>query len=110
MSQLGAADIAALIADLNTAGGAVDITLGQDTINGVRDSDAVEFFGAEAPAVRGDDLALHVETAAIPATWVPGETVVVDDDDDNFDDQPFVIRELVTYGDGAMTRLHLRNP
>jgi hypothetical protein len=109
MSHLGAADIAAMIADLLAAGGAVQMTLGTATINGVRDTDAVELFGMESAPVRADDLALHVETASLSALMVPGATVVVTDDEE-FDDQPFVIRELVQYGDGAMTRIHLRNP
>lgn len=106
MSHLGAADIAAMMADLFAAGGAVEITLGPTTVNGVRDSDAVELFGLEAPPVRADDLALHIGTNSLPGL-APGVTIIVDGGE--FSEQPFIARELVIYGDGAMTRIHLRN-
>jgi len=102
MAVLGEADVAAMLADLEEAGGGVDVTLGATTVTGLFDREAVEVLGGEMPAVVAADETVHVRSGALPglASRVP---VAVGGAD-------YLVLKVLTYGDGAMTRVALRKP
>jgi len=102
MSVLGEADVAAMLADLEEAGGGVDVTLGDVTVTGLLDCEAVEVLGGEMPAVVAADETVHVRSGALPGL-ASGAPVTVDGID-------YVVLKVLTYGDGAMTRVALRKP
>ena len=102
MSVLGEADVAAILADLEEAGGGVDVTLGATTVTGLLDREAVEVLGGEMPAVVAADETVHVRSGALPGL-ASGAPVTVGGTD-------YVVLKVLYYGDGAMTRIALRKP
>jgi hypothetical protein len=102
MAYLGAADIAAMLADLDAAEGAVEVTLGSNTVNGLRDEEAVELLGGEMPAIVAADLIVHVASGSLPGLASKSSVVV--------DGSSYKILKVMPYGDGAMTRIALRQP
>lgn len=102
MSVLGGSDIPELLADLATAGGTVSVTLGEKTIPGILDREAVEVLGDEMPGVVSDQEVVHVQTGALPGL-ASGVSITVGG-------LPHVVLKALPYGDGAMTRIVLRKP
>ena len=102
MSFLGDEDVGAMLADLAEAGGGVDVTLGTMTVTGLLDREAVEIFGGEMPAVVAADEIVHVRSGALPGL-ASGAPVTVGGVD-------YVVLKVLSYGDGAMTRIALRKP
>ena len=102
MSFLGDEDVGAMLADLAEAGGGVDVTLGTMTVTGLLDREAVEIFGGEMPAVVAADEIVHVRSGALPGL-ASGTPVTVGGVD-------YVVLKVLSYGDGAMTRIALRKP
>jgi hypothetical protein len=99
---LGESDIAAMLADLAAAGGAVEVILGAAKTTGLDDRQAAEVFGGEMPGVISMDEGVHVQTGALPGL-ASGSAITVDG-------VARVVREATPYGDGAMTRIALRDP
>lgn len=102
MSVLSEADVAAMLADLEEAGGGVHVTFGDVTVTGLLDREAVEVLGGEMPAVVAADETVHVRSGVLPglASGVPV----------TLDGTEYVVLKVLTYGDGAMTRIALRKP
>jgi len=100
MAFLGASDIAAMLADLADAEGAVKVKLGGITVNGLLDEEAVELLGTEMPGVIAADLLVHIATDSLPGL-TSGSTVSVDN-------VPYKTLNAKVYGDGAMMRIALR--
>lgn len=102
MTFLGESDIAAMLADLTSAGGGVEVTLGSTTVHGILDREAVELFGGEMPAVIAADEVVHVQSGAL-AGLASGVSITVEG-------VAYVVLKALPYGDGAMTRIALRKP
>ena len=102
MSFLMESDIAAILADLEEAGGGVEVTLGDATVTGLLDREAVEVLGGEMPALVAADETVHVRSGVLPglASGVPVTVGSVE----------YVVLKVLSYGDGAMTRIALRKP
>ena len=64
--SLGGFDIAAMLADLAQADGVVEVTLGDVTVFGLLDREAVEILGGEMPAVVAADETVHVQSKVLP--------------------------------------------
>jgi hypothetical protein len=99
---LGEADIAAMLGDLAMVGGTVAVTLGNTTVSGILDREAVEVLGDEMPGVVSDQEIVHVQTGALPGL-ASGASITVG----GFS---CVVLKALPYGDGAMTRIVLRKP
>lgn len=102
MSVLGGSDIPEVLADLAAAGGTVSVTLGEKTIPGILDREAVEVLGDEMPGVVSDQEVVHVQTGALPGLG-SGVSITVRG-------LSYVVLKALPYGDGAMTRVVLRKP
>ena len=102
MPFLGESDIAAMLADLAAAGGGVNVTLGETTVAGLLDHEAVELLGGEMPAVVAADEVVHVKAGTLPGL-ASGTPITVGGID-------YVVLKALPYGDGAMTRIALRKP
>jgi len=102
VSVLGEEDVAAMLDDLAEAGGGVDVTLAATTVTGLLDREAVEILGGEMPTVVAADETVHVRSAALPGL-ASGAPVTVGGVD-------YVVLKVLSYGDGAMTRIALRKP
>ncbi len=102
MSFLGSSDIPAVLADLAMVGGTVAVTLGEKTVTGILDREAVEVLGDEMPGVVSDEEIVHVQTDVLPGL-ASGASITVG----GF---PYVVQKALPYGDGAMTRIVLRKP
>jgi len=102
MSFLGESDIAAMLADLSAAEGAVDVTIGDTTVTGLLDQEAVELLGGEMPGVIAADEMVHIRTGTLPGL-VSGVAITVGG-------TSYKVLKIMPYGDGAMTRIALRKP
>lgn len=100
--MLGEADIAAMFDHLDCVDGAVDVKVGTTTVKGLRDREAMEVLGEQMPGVIAGQDTVHVQSGALPGL-APGVTVTVDG-------KAYVAREVLPYGDGAMTKILLRTP
>ena len=100
--SFGGLDIPAMLADLAEAGGAVEVTLGDVTVLGLRDREAVEILGGEMPAVVAADEIVHIQSGVLPGLG-SGVTVTVDG-------TAYSVLKVLPYGDGAMVRVVLRTP
>jgi len=99
---LGESDISVIMADLATAGGGVKVILGDSKVTGLLDREAIEFFGAEMPAVVAAEEIVHVQGGALPGL-ASGTSITVAGTD-------YTVLKVLPYGDGAMTRVVLRKP
>lgn len=102
MSIFGASDIAAMLEDLAAMDGAVEVTLGSTTVNGLLDREAVQLLGGEMPAVIAADQIVHVVTGTLPGL-ASGVAITVDSIN-------YKVLQVLPYGDGALTRIALRTP
>lgn len=102
MSVLGGSDIPEILADLAATGGTVSVTLGEKTVPGILDREAVEVLGDEMPGVVSDQEVVHVQTGALPGL-ASGVSITVGG-------LSYVVLKALPYGDGAMTRIVLRKP
>jgi hypothetical protein len=102
MSFLGGADIPEVLADLALVGGTVAVTLGEATVTGVLDREAIEILGDEMPGAVSEEEVVHVQTGVLPGL-VSGAAIGVG----GF---PYIVQKVLPYGDGAMTRIVLRKP
>ncbi len=102
MAFLGASDIAAMLADLADAEGAVEVTLGAVTTNGLLDQGAVELLGGEMPGVIGAEDIVHIRSGILPGLE-SGVAITVNG-------TSYKVLQVLPYGDGAMTRIALRKP
>ena len=102
MTFLGESDIASMLSDLAASGGGVDVTLGTTTVTGLLDREAAEILGGEMPAVVAADELVHVRSDSLPGL-ASGVSITVGGTD-------YVVLKVLPYGDGAMTRIALRNP
>lgn len=100
--SLGGFDIAAMLADLAGAGGVVEVTLGDATVFGLLDREAVEILGGEMPAVVAADEMVHVQNGVLPGLQ-SGATITVGG-------TAYTVLKVLPYGDGAMVRVALRTP
>jgi hypothetical protein len=100
--SFGADDIAAILADLAAAGGTVTVTIGASTVTGLRDREAVEILGGDMPGPVGVEESVHVQSGTLSGL-VSGASITVGG-------TAYVVREVLVYGDGAMTRVLLRKP
>lgn len=97
--RLGESDIAAMLADLAGADGAVEVVLGSLSTTGLFDRAALQIFDGEMPTTVADGEAVHIEAGAL-AGLVPGSEITVAGVD-------YTVRSVLPYGDGAMERLSL---
>jgi len=102
MSFLGESDIAEMLADLSAAEGAVEVAIGDTTVTGLLDREAVELLGGEMPGVMAADEMVHVRTGTLPGL-ASGVAITVGG-------TSYKILKIIPYGDGAMTRIALRKP
>ena len=102
MSFLGESDIATMLADLAATGGGIDVALGETTLTGLLDREAVELLGGEMPAVVAADEVVHVQSGTLPGL-ASGASITVGG-------VAYVVLKVLPYGDGAMTRIALRKP
>jgi hypothetical protein len=102
MGFLGGSDIPEALADLALVGGTVAVTLGETTVTGMLDREAVEVLVDEMPGAVSEDEVVHVQTGTLPAL-TSGVAITVS----GF---PYVVQKALPYGDGAMTRIVLRKP
>jgi len=72
------------------------------TVNGLRDRDAIEFFGGEGTGVQATDDAVHVQASALPGLEV-GSAITIDG-------TSFTVHAIQPYSDGAMIRILPRTP
>lgn len=100
MGRLGESDVAAMLADLEKADGTVEVGFGALITKGLLDHAAVELLGEQMPGVVGADRIIHIATDSLPGL-VSGLQITVDD-------VGYIVREVLPYGDGAMTMLPLR--
>ena len=100
--SLGGFDIAAMLADLAQAGGVVEVTLGDVTVFGLLDREAVEILGGEMPAVVAADEMVHVQNGVLPGLQ-SGAAITVGG-------TAYTVLKFLPYGDGAMVRIALRTP
>lgn len=99
---LGTADIQAMLDDLERSGATIDVCLGSTTVLGLWDHEALEVLGGEMPGAIANDLAVHIATGSLPGLR-SGSAITVNG-------TPHIVREILPYGDGAMTRVALRSP
>lgn len=99
MAFLGDSDIDAMLTDLSALDGTVDVTIGGTTVKGLYDEEAQELLGGDMPGVIGTDKVVHVKTGALSGL-VPGVSITVGG-------TAYKAREVLPYGDGAMTRVFL---
>lgn len=99
---LGGFDIAAMLADLAEAGGVVEVTLGDVTVFGLLDREAVEILGGEMPAIVAADEIVHVQSGVLPGLQ-SGASITVGG-------TAYTALKVLPYGDGAMVRVALRTP
>lgn len=102
MGHFGESDITAMLADLAEAGATVAVTIGETTVNGLLDHQAVEVLGDEMPGVIANEKGVHVKTGSLPGL-ASGAAITVGG-------TAYIVRESLPYGDGAMTRIALRTP
>lgn len=102
MGFLGGSDIPEVLADLALVGGTVAVTLGDTTVSGIRDREAVEVLADEMPGAVSEEEVVHVQTGALPGL-TSGVAITVSG-------VPYVVQKALPYGDGAMTRIVLRKP
>ncbi len=102
MTFLGGSDIPEVLADLALVGGTVSVTLGETTVTGVLDREAVEVLADEMPGAISEAEVVHVQAGALPGL-TSGAAITVG----GF---PYVVQKALPYGDGAMTRIVLRKP
>ena len=100
--SLGESDIAAMLGELAVMGGTVEVTLGDNTVPGVMDTEAAEVLGDEMPGAISEAEIVHVQTGALPGL-ASGASITVG----GF---RYVVQKALPYGDGAMTRIVLRKP
>lgn len=100
MGFLGQDEITEMMAVLAAAGGGVTVVRGSTSVHGLRDREAVELFGQDTPGVRAMDEVVHVASAALP-NLTPGTYLTVDG-------TAYRVRDVVSYGDGALLAIHLR--
>lgn len=96
---LGESDIAAMLADLAGAEGAVEVVLGSGTTTGLSDRVALQIFDGEMPTMIAEPEAVHIEAGSL-AGLVPGSEITVGGVD-------YKVRGILPYGDGGMERLSL---
>jgi hypothetical protein len=99
---LGGFDIASLLADLAEAGGVVEVTLGDTTVFGLLDREAVEILGGEMPAIVAADEIVHIQSGVLPGLQ-SGAAITVGG-------TAYNVLKVLPYGDGAMVRVALRTP
>ena len=99
---LGESDISVMMADLASAGGGVEVILGDSKVTGLLDREAVELFGTEMPAVVAAEEIVHVQSGALPGL-ASGTSITVAG-------TGYTVLKVLPYGDGAMTRVVLRKP
>ncbi len=100
--SFGGFDIPAILADLAEAGGVVEVTLGDTTVFGLLDREAVEILGGEMPAVVAADEIVHIQSGVLPDLQ-SGASITVDG-------TGYSVLKVLPYGDGAMVRVALRKP
>ena len=98
----GGLDIPAMLADLAEADGVVEVTLGDVTVLGLFDREAVEILGGEMPAVVASDEIVHVQSWVLPGLQ-SGSAITVGG-------TAYTVLKILPYGDGAMVRIALRTP
>jgi hypothetical protein len=96
---LGDSDIAAILADLAAADGAVEVTLGTTTVTGLFDRAAVQFFDGEMATLIAEGEAVHIKTGSLPGL-APAAAITVDG-------TAYKVLRVLSYGDGAMQRVAL---
>jgi len=96
---LGETDIAAMIADLADADGAVEVVLGSSSTTGLFDRVALQIFDGEMPTTIADGEAVHIKAGSL-AGLAPGSEISVAGVD-------YKVRAVLPYGDGAMERISL---
>lgn len=97
--MLGAGDIDAMLAELDAADGAVEVTLGATTVTGLFDRAAVQMFDGEMPTLVADGESVHVKAGSLP-DLEPGVAITVAGVD-------YKVLRILAYGDGAMERVAL---
>lgn len=102
MAILGSADIAAILADLKDADGAVEVTLGSTTVIGLFDRTAIQIFDDDMPTTLVDGESVHVQADTLPGLQ-PGAALIVDG-------VAYKALRVLAYGEGAMVRIALRTP
>lgn len=96
---LGEADIFAMLTDLAEADSAVGVTLGATTVTGLFDRAAVQFFDGEMPTMIADGEAVHIKAGSLPGVEAGDEIDVAG--------TTYFVRNVMSYGDGAMQRIGL---
>ncbi len=99
---LGESDITAILADLAAAGGGVEVTLGDVTVLGLLDREAVEILGDQMPGVIAAEEMVHVQVGVLPGLQ-SGAAITVGG-------TAYTVLKVLPYGDGAMVRVALRKP
>lgn len=102
MANLGEADIAGLLEDMDLSGGAVSVTFGTITVTGIFDRTAIQVFDGDMPTTIIDGLSVHVQLSALPGLDNGSELTV--------DGIEYKALRVLPYGDGAMARIALRLP
>lgn len=96
---LGESDIAAMLADLDLADGAVEVVSGAYSTTGLFDRAALQIFDGEMPTTVADGEAIHIEAGSLPGLSPGGDLTV--------GGLTHKVRALLPYGDGAMLRVSL---
>ena len=99
---LGESDITAILADLAAAGGGVEVTLGDVTVLGLLDREAIEILGDQMPGVIVAEEMVHVQSGVLPGLQ-SGAAITVGG-------TAYTVLKVLPYGDGAMVRVALRKP
>ena len=99
---LGESDITAILADLASAGGGVEVSLGGVTVTGLLDREAIEILGDQMPGVIAAEEMVHVQSGVLPGLQ-SGAAITVGG-------TAYTVLKVLPYGDGAMVRVALRKP
>ena len=96
---LGENDIAAIIADLADADGAVAVVFGSSSTTGLYDRAALQIFDGEMPTTIAEWEAVHIEAGSLEGLENGSEITVAG--------VAYTVRAILPYGDGAMERISL---
>jgi len=94
-----------MLADLDDAGGAVEVIFGALVTTGIYDRAAVQFFDGEAPTLIADGEAVHIQADSLSGLE-SGSTVEIRESGSTTGTS-YEVRGILRYGDGAMERVSL---